>query len=317
MNTSVIKDAIMTNFAVKVVAFLITLLLFLWVRNDREATVVVHASIKTVIPEDMVLVTPPLDRVRLTVRGRSSDIARFDPNDVPPINVIAGTELDQSLTISPDSVQLPVGLEVAQVTPEFVRIGLEPLARKIVPISPRVTGEPRATYVVGPAEIQPPQIEISGPRSSVEKILSINTEQIDITDRTAAVDRRVQLRVDDPMVRFDGTNTVNVRIPIQTVEITRTFESIRVRAVNTTRQAQLSPTTLAVTLRGPRAAMDAITPSAILATVDMSQEDRLGSGTFEKQPVVKNLPSGVSLVEIQPQNLIVTTEPRPRPSDEP
>lgn len=313
--TTTLRAAFTENLAIKVVAFLITLLLFLWVRNDRETTAVVHAPVKTVIPEDMVLVTPAPDRVRLTIRGRSSDVNRFDPNDVPPITLVANTDVDQTLTIQPEAVKLPVGLSVSQITPEFVRVGLEPLSRKKVAVAARITGEPRANYVLGQVEVTPATIEVSGPASTIEKLQSVSTEAVDITDRVQGVERRVQLRIDDPLIRFDAAAPVTVRVPIETVEVSRSFDGIQIRAVNTTKDAQLTPDKLAVTLRGPRALMDAVKPGDFLVTVDLANEERSGAGTFEKQPVVKNLPAGITLVDYHPKNVIVTTTSRQR--DEP
>ncbi|MEZ4460009.1 MAG: CdaR family protein [bacterium] len=311
------RDLVTENFAVKVVALLITLWLSIWVRNDREATVVAHAAIRIEIPDNMVLVTQPIERVRLTVRGRSSDVNRFDPTEVPPLSVVASDEPDQMLTFTPDMVQLPQGLEVAQITPEFARVRLEPIARKKVPISPRLGGEPRADYVVGHVEVTPPTIELSGPASSIAKVQAVNTELVDITDRSQSIERRVQLRVDDPLIRYDAATTVMIKIPIDTAEVTRSINGVRLLAVNTTRLATIAPATLNVSLRGPKAAIDSLSPGELLATVDLEQEDHRGAGTYEKQPVVKNLPTGVTLVDYHPKNVIVSTIARPRESGDP
>lgn len=312
-----IRERLPENFAIQCVAFLFTALLFIWVRGDREATVVAHAAVRIEIPDNMVLVSSPLERVRITVRGRQSDVNRFDPTEVPPLNIVATSDSEQTVTLTADMVQLPVGLDVVQITPEFARIRLEALAKKKVAIVPRIAGEPRPDYVVGHPEVSPAQIEIAGPMSSIEKISGVSTELIDITDRTQSIDRRVQLRLDDPLVRYDATTNVNVRIPIDTVEITRTFDRIKVLAINTTRQATISPTSLNVTLRGPRAALDGLEPEELLATIDLSAEEKRGAGTFEKQPVVKNLPVGVTLVDYHPKNVIVSTLPHSSQPDDP
>ncbi len=305
------------NLLVKFVAFAIASGLFMWVRSDREATVVAHAAVRIELPDNMVLISPPLDRVRLTVRGRSSDINRFDPTEVPPLSVIASDDDEQTLNLTPDMVQLPVGLEVTEITPEFLRVRLEPLAKKRVAVSPRIAGEPREDYVVGHITLTPAQIDLRGPKSSIDKVEAVSTEVVDVSGRTQTIDRRVQIRLDDPLLRYDASVNFTVHIPIETVEFTQVVDNIPLLAVNTTREANITPKTLTATLRGPRATLDQITSTSLLATVDMSAEDRRGAGTFEKQPVVKNLPAGVTLVDYRPKNVIVSTVPKARAADEP
>ncbi len=312
-----IINAMTDNLLVKFVAFAIATTLFMWVRSDREATVVAHAAVRIELPDNMVLISPPIERVRLTVRGRSSDINRFDPTEVPPLSVIASDGAEQTLNLTPDMVQLPVGLEVTQITPEFLRVVLEPLAKKRVTVSPRISGEPRADYLVGEVVLTPAQIELSGPASSVEKVEAVSTEVVDISGRTQTIDRRVQIRLDDPLLRYDASVNFTIHVPIETVEFTQVVDNIPVLAVNTTREAHITPRTLSVTLRGPRATLDALTPSSLLATIDMTTEDRRGAGTFEKQPAVKNLPAGVTLVDYRPKNVIVSTTPKVQAPDEP
>jgi len=314
---SIIRSIFIENAALKGVAFVLTLALFIWVRDDREATVVATAPVRIIIPENMVMVSAPVDRVRLTVRGRWSDVSRFDPTELQAISLEATDEHDQTIAISEDTVILPGSLQVVTLQPEMIRIQLEPLKRKAVKIQPRVVGQPRDSYRIGAIEVSPPILEFSGPENVIEAMDGVWTEPIDVSDRTQTIERRVQLRPDSPLVRHDIGASITVRIPIETLEVTRTLQNVQIMAVNTTKDVVIKPDTLTATVRGPKTAVDAFQAEDLLATVDLAPEERRGTGTFEKQPQIKNLPPNLTLVDFHPKDVIVTLrKPESDPRDE-
>lgn len=304
---SLVQRFFLENLTLKAAAFVITLVLFIWVRDDREATVVATAPVRLIIPENMVMVSAPVDRVRLTVRGRWSDVSRFDPTEVQAISLEASLEHDQTIVVSEDAVILPGSLQVVNIQPELIRLQLEPLRRKRVKIQPRVVGQPRDSYRLGAIEIEPAELEFSGPENVIEAMDAVWTEPIDISDRTQSIDRRVQVRPDSPLVRHDSNTPITIRIPIETLEVTRTVQNVQVRAVNTTKETTIFPASITATIRGPKPVVDAFDSESIFATIDLAVEERRGAGTFEKQPAIKNLPSNLTLVDFHPKDVIVTT----------
>lgn len=300
------------NAALKGAAFIVTLVLFVWVRDDREATVVATAPVRIVIPEGMVMVTSPVDRVRLTVRGRWSDVSRFDPTELQAVTLEATGEREQTLSISEDAVILPGSLQVVTIQPEMIRLQLEPQERRIVRIQPRIVGQPKEAYRIGAVVVNPPEIEFSGPKNIIDDMEAVWTEPIDVSEISESIQRRVQLRPESPLVAFDANVNVSVRIPIETLEVTRTIQDIEIAAVNTTKDVVMRPPVISATVRGPKSMVDNTRKDQIMATIDLSAEERRGPGTFEKQPQIKNLPEGLTLVDFHPKDIIVTTT-RPDP----
>ncbi len=270
------------NLAIKAAAFVITLVMFVWVRDDREATIVVTAPVRIIIPENMVMVSAPVDRVRLTVRGRWSDVSRFDPTEVQVISLEATLEHDQTIVVSEDAVILPGSLQVVNIQPELIRLQLEPLRRKRVKIQPRVVGQPRDSYRMGSIEIVPHELEFSGPENVIEEMEAVWTEPIDISDRTQSIERRIQIRPDSPLVRHDASTPITIRIPIETLEVTRTVQNVQVRAVNTTKETAIFPPIITATIRGPKPVVDvfdskSLSPQSIWLRKSVAVQVRLKS----------------------------------------
>ncbi|MFU8804522.1 MAG: hypothetical protein ACNA8W_11980, partial [Bradymonadaceae bacterium] len=76
---SIARRVFVHNFYLKFIAAVLTLALYIWVSEDRETVVAGFAPVRIVVPEDLILVSEPPDRIKVTIRGRWSDITRFDP----------------------------------------------------------------------------------------------------------------------------------------------------------------------------------------------------------------------------------------------
>ncbi len=314
-----ITRVLMVNGSLKLIAFILTLSLFIWVREDRESAVTGHVPIRLVIPEGMVLVSEPVDRVRITVGGRWSDLNKFDPSQLPPITLAVSKDTAGLVGVSAEMIRVPSGLRVTSIQPNSVRVELEPAETKAVPIRPRRVGDPGASFDLGEMRVTPDKIEITGPQSSVRNLDFVWTEPVDVTDRTESFEKRVQLRIDDPFLQYDVERAITVRVPIATQEVTRTVQEVGVVGVNTSYAVDVRPEVVTVTLRGPKPTVDRMTSDTIYAAVDLTAESQKPPGRFTKSAKILNLPPDVNLVQFYPTEFLVTTHrvPPPEPQNAP
>lgn len=296
------------NFMLKAIAFMLTLAIFLWVREDREAAVTGYAPIRLIYPEDMVQISPTVEKASITIRGRWSTLNRFDPSSLEPITVeVRAQDNGEFVQIPTEGVKLPPGLEVSSIQPNYVRVELEKKSEKTVNVRPRLVGTPSEEYRIGDVEVRPDSVLIRGPESSVAKISYAGTEPIDVTGAQETMDREVQLRFDDPLINYDLSSPIRVRIPVITQEVVRTLQGVAVVPINTGDLVDLSPQVVGVTVRGPKATVDALTVEMVRATVDLGPETNKPAGTFNKQPRITNLPPSVNLVTVYPTDILVKT----------
>lgn len=299
------------NGTLKAIAFGLTLALFIWVREDRESALTGNVPVRLVIPDGMVLVTEPVERVRLTVGGRWTDLNKFDLAQLPPIRVEVAPDAAGSVGISSEQIRLPPGLRVTSIYPNYVQVELEPAATRRVEVRVRRTGEPADSFEVGDIEVTPKLVEVKGPRSSIDKLESVWTEPVDVTDRTETFEQRVQLRIDDRFVQYDVDQPINVRIPITTQEVTRTLQEVSVVGMNTSYAVMVHPDVVSVTVRGPKQLVDKITTDTLYAAVDLTEESRQPPGRFNRPAKIYNMPENVHLVQFHPTSFLVTTSHAP------
>ena len=306
------------NFYLKFIALVLTLALYIWVSEDRETVVAEHTSVQTVVPDGMVLVSDPVSRVTVTLRGRWSDIERFDASELDPIRLdLSPEDSGDVISLTPDMVGVPPNLRVTDVEPDSVYIELEREAEKRVALNPRITGEPPAPYTVEDVSVSPDTVLLRGPENRLEEIDSIYTEPVDVTGQTSSMQVQVEPRVDDGLLSAETEEPVVVDVDIETEEITRTLNEVPVEAVNTSYETAVVPSEADVTVRGPRPTIEQMDLELIRLEIDLSDESEQPPGTYSRTPEIVNLPRGVELEEFHPERFrVTTTRPEPPPQED-
>jgi hypothetical protein len=99
-------------------------------------------------------------------------------------------------------------VKIVRATPSEVRFDFDrPLVRS-VPVTPRFEGEGRNGYQVTAVGIDPPSVEIVGPRKRVLAVQSVLTDPIPAGSGTGFERVKVNTYVMDPFVRIRSTPQV-------------------------------------------------------------------------------------------------------------
>lgn len=302
------------NFYLKFIAVILTLALYIWVSEDREAVVAGHAGVQMVVPDDMVLVSEPVDRVKVTVQGRWSDINRFDITNLDPIRLDLSPGDDESVvSITRDMIGVPPSLRVTDVDPDSVYVELEPLEYRTVALEPHITGSTGDSHTVVDTRVDPDTITVRGPRSRIEDLSAVPTERVDITDLTQSLQRQVRPRIDDGLITADVDQPITVYVDIETEEVTETLTELAVEAVNTGYDATVEPADADVTVRGPASVIEQLDTALIRLEIDLSDHS---PGTYSRDASVVNLPPDVQVEHVHPQRFRVIVEPADDTADE-
>lgn len=299
----------------KLLAAALVLILYSWINGERDSQLSVFTQVRMAVPKSLVLTSPPIDRVKITVQGRFSTLNKLNSESIEPVfvDLSAKSPKDDIVRLTEDMIRLPPGLRVTSIQPSFIRITLKEKSTKTVPIRMRVVGEPPEGYIVGDTKISPTQVKISGPREAVDHVRVTLTEPIDLSDRKESFTERVELRHEDPIITDDLQVPVEVTVQIKTRSVERTIEEIPVMAVNTNLDTSVTPSTVKITLKGPQKLLEQVKRDKLLAAVDMSAEARQ-EGTYLKEVKIRNLPKDITLVTVHPTDFRVTTR-RPAPRE--
>lgn len=307
--TTLLRRIFVENFYLKFTAAILTLALFIWVSEDRETVIVGYAPVQIVVPDDLVLVSEPVDRVRVTIRGRWSRISRFDISQLEPIRVnLSPSDPDQVVALFADMIRVPPGLRVTHIEPSSLLVETEPESLKTVPVRPRIIGEPAPSYFVEEVSVQPEAITIRGPESLLTEITSIPTATINIDSKNASLRQRVDLRPQEALISLEHDEPVEVLVTIGQEELVQTFYNLPVIAVNTAYDTTISPATTNLSLRGGARAFEELDREALRVEIDLSEEDQRPTGTYSREAEVRNVPRGLTVDRLYPDRFRVTTK---------
>jgi len=168
------------------------------------------------IPADLEISGDTTNMVQVRLRG-SSNVIR----DVTAKNVSTTIDLskmrmgEKIVALSPQNVQVPFGAEVIRVNPSTVRFSLERTVVKSVPIVPVVLGQPAEGYEVHEVRLNPGTVQVEGPESRLNTMMSIATVPVRIDGKQSTIEQTADLDVPDPQIRLQRPSPVSIRVEIR------------------------------------------------------------------------------------------------------
>lgn len=250
-----LRNVLMRNLGIKVASLILALSVFAHVRSseDREFDVAVPLHLIG-LPDDLTYrgEVPREVPVRVRARGLEEWRLRAQP---PQVRIDLSDALPGLLQrpVTIEDVRLGPGsnAEVRSIlTPLSLSLQIEPLVERTLPVECRVGGDPIAGMVqFGPIGVRPDSLWARGPKSLVEPLAAIRTEEVDITGRNQTVVERVLLEAPEG-VELE-VETVELRVPIVLVQ-SRKVGPVAVQLPGSlARQWVADPESVAVVLEGP------------------------------------------------------------------
>jgi YbbR domain-containing protein len=293
------------NLGLKLLALVLACLLWMTVTRDQlvERTLRVPLEYQN-IPEGLEIVGDPPAAVDLRVRGPSGALGRLQPGEVVAVVDLRGARPGQRLFhLLTDEVQVPFGIEVAQVNPPTVPVTFERSGSRSVPVVPAIEGEPAVGYVSGEVTIDPARVEVVGPVSRLAQLREATTEPVLITNATQVVRDTVTVGVTDPALRLRQPRSASVTVQIRPAPIERAVHDVpvHIRNMERGRRATVVPPRVSVVLRGSRDALGSLDVSTLDAWVDL---ERLQPGRYAL-PVKVETGRDFGLVRVEPNTVDV------------
>ncbi len=209
------------HFGWKVLALAIAVVIWVLVASEPELSTFVNIRLEYKnLPEDLVISSEPVTAISLELRGPSGELrgVSFGPaieGGVRPAVILdmSGVQPgERTFAIGDGNVRLPRGVHLVRAVPSEVRLDFERRAVREVRVSPRFTGEGLNGYVVADYSVEPPQLEIGGPASRVDRISTVVTDPVDVSGVVGTSQFRVNAYVGDPFVRFRDSTAVTVSV---------------------------------------------------------------------------------------------------------
>jgi len=273
------RDYVLENTGLKVLALLITGVLWLSVASRPVSQVAMSGAIEFNLPEShavskydtltaRVYLEGPRDTLDSLRTGQLTVTA--DMSDVEPGVRVIGLKVDPS--------RLPTNVRVKEIEPPTITVTVERVVEKEVPVSPRWEGEPPTGYELIDWQITPPTVRIAGAESQMKELTRVSTETVRLTDKISSFAEKVAIDIGSPnyTISEDSVRKVMLQVTIEETHKVRVIDNIPVVVTGAPSRARPLPRSVSVTLYGARSAIDEIT----ISDVSVGVEYQPGTRTF-------------------------------------
>ena len=294
-----LRELVRYNAGLKLVS--IVLACFLWysinaLERDAERLVDVPVSIRR-IPADLIVTTPPTKPVTVTLRGPRNILDNVDEHKTRLVVDLAGATAGEQrieLTGAMLNPELPRRLKALRMQPPRLKVTVEHLAKRRLPVRVDLAGAPALGYMVSESSVTPDHVEVSGPASKVNALKEITTESIDLHGLATPFTRGVLLEWVGDYVTL-VPDRVRISLTFDEVMVSREFRRVPV-VVRNGEHARVEPTTIDLTVKGPQRVLHNFKLPDDAVTVDAAG---LEPGNHRVVPGVE-LPPALDVVAREP-----------------
>ena len=267
-----LRGLFVENLATKLVSCLLALGLWAWVQGELVVEETAWIGVDYKISDDKALTQEPNQRLRANISGPQAlvrELRRVQPKlhvDLSeyPLGV-------HTIDFLPSEIQgLPPSVNVLGLAPNSLQVEVEAKHTRTVSVRVEQRGEPPEGYRVRQITVDPAEVEVQGPKSIVENIEAIVTEEISVSDLRATTRVPVVLRLSPRTWGLSRSQPVTATIEIEPVTSARTFTDVPVIVRNRGWRSELE--SVEITLTGPMQALSAIGEDEVTVLVHVPDD---------------------------------------------
>ena len=289
-----------SNLGLKALALIIAVGLWVAGHRDTERAIEVPLEFRN-IPADLMVMDNRVDYVVLRLMGPRTLVSTLDADNVKlSLDLDGARSGSASYPLAADEFNIPRGVTVARITPPVIHLRLEPVNKRTLPVSVRLSGKPMAGYRVAHTAALPENVSVQGPAEEVRRLAVIETVAVDVEESRAGIRRKVRLSNDGKPLTI-VPDQVEVAITIEEEQTSRVFERIEVHAKDFRGAYNVVPQTVYLRVLGPKIAVE-----KLKLTSDEVYLNLKGLSVGEHNvPVELSLPPGIQVLEQKPQRFRV------------
>lgn len=311
MKNNSFLEKIIANWPAKVLSIIAAITLFMAYRINTLEERFFSVPLQLEFNEQYIPSGNIPRNVRISLRGNRDEIFLILEEDIK-------AEVDLSAYQTEGQFRAPVKISKAgtalevdpleiTVDPYEITVTLEEKISKTLEVFPNMEGFPAHGYELAQFFLNPTYIRVEGPKSKVQDMKTILTEEIDLSGKKENFAVRVRLDVDDPILQFPGGAVVEFNGIIQEAVILKTFESVEIIALDLEPELILTNADLSGSIRvqGSQLILEETRPEEIMLTIDCSEIRAPG---IYAMPVKPDVPFGLLVLKYEPLEIELTIE---------
>jgi len=181
-------------------------------RRERVSERVLDVAVTYNTPRG-VIILDPIQAVKVRLRGSERQLRGLNPASV---GVVVAPNREEpgnvEVHLVPESVVRPDNLEVVSIEPTTIRLQLDREATRLLPVRPRLAGEPAAGAVPLAAQPLPDSVLVSGPETRLRAMVELSTGPVSLDGHALDFEETVIVLSSDALVRIVNPSVVTVRV---------------------------------------------------------------------------------------------------------
>jgi YbbR domain-containing protein len=185
-----------------VLSLIIALGLWIAGHRDIERAIEVPVELRN-IPSDLMVLDNRVDYVVLRLSGPRTLVSTLDADDLKlGVDLYGSKSGSLSFPLGPSSFNIPRGVTVARITPPIIHLRLDPVVKRELPVSIRLSGKPLTGYKIEEMAVQPESISVRGPADEIRRMGLVETLPVDVEGSRNTIKRTVRLSTDGKPLSF-------------------------------------------------------------------------------------------------------------------
>lgn len=265
---SALRRSLTENIGYKLVTLAFAIVVWAWVQGQTRVEVRVQVPVEFVAPEGMAFVEPPIEKVTVSAEGIQAFARSLAQRELSmKVDLGKAQEGDVAVDLAERRVEgLPPQMLVTGVTPAQLRLTLDRVLKRRLPVRPATVGKVAQGFRVAAVTVQPDRAEIEGAASVLRALDGVSTAEADIGGLRDDQDIEVALALPKGL-RASRVERFVVRVDVEAVITERRFDAVPV-AVRQEGWRPVAPT-VSVLLAGPEEEIAALDATQVTVLVDV------------------------------------------------
>jgi YbbR domain-containing protein len=205
----------------KISALLLAVVLWLFIEGAPQlVTMQTVPILYRNLADGLVLSADTPGTVRAELRGSSVRLSLAALSQVSvavDLSDVKGPE-ERTFNLASSNVSVPQGISFLRSVPSQIRLAVDRVAVKAVPVKVRLKGTPPPGYKIETQQVFPDTLRIVGPEGRVSRIEFAETDATDVSAITETTERRVNSFIPDERVQFESDSAVTVTLTVKRIE---------------------------------------------------------------------------------------------------
>jgi YbbR domain-containing protein len=289
-----------SNLGLKFLALIIAVGLWLAGQRDIERSIEVPVEVRNT-PAGLMVMDNRVDFVVLRLSGPRRLVSTFDAETLKlGVDLSAAKPGQASFPLSSSSLNIPRGVTVSRITPPLIHLRIEPVLRRVLPVSVRFANRLPATFKIASISVNPEKVSVRGPADDVRGLTLAETVPLEIEPGRGSIKRTIRLSTEGKPLDF-MPERVDVAITVEAATMVKSYGPLKVQAKKTPGEYSVTPGSVNLRLTGPGDVLENLEIGADEVFLDL---DGLTPGDYSL-PLSFNLPPDIKLVEYKPQRFKV------------